>query len=124
MRIMVVDDSRSNREILRLVLEQAGHQVRTHESLAEADSAVGDGWAGLAIVDAHLGDGRGADWIAKVKAKGVTMPMLVASADAERETIEQALQAGAIKYVTKPVDFGVLFDTIQGLQDAPERSVS
>jgi len=120
MRIMVVDDSRSNREILRLVLEQAGHQVRTHESLAEADSVVGDGWAGLVIVDAHLGDGRGSEWIARAKAKGVTVPMLVASADAERETIEQAIAAGAIKYLTKPVDFGVLFDTIQGLQDTPE----
>jgi two-component system sensor histidine kinase RpfC len=116
-KVMVVDDSRSNREIFRLVLEQAGHSVRTHETLSEADQVIGEGWADLAIVDAHLGDGRGAEWIAKAKGRGVRIPMVVASADAERETIEQALAAGAIKYLTKPVDFAVLLDTIEGLKD-------
>jgi two-component system response regulator PilR (NtrC family) len=101
-RILVVDDERSMREFLEILLSKQGHDVSTAEHVAGARAAASEGGLDLVVTDLRLGDGSGLDVLREVKARSPGTEVVVVTAFATTENAVQAMKLGAYDYVLKP----------------------
>src|SRR5438128_1750388 len=101
-RVLVVDDERSMRELLAIMLKQAGHEVTVAEGGEQAVEAIKSEPFDLVITDLRM---RKVDGIAVLRATKEHSPstvVLVVTAFASTETAVEAMKLGAYDYVTKP----------------------
>ncbi len=106
MRALIVDDSRFVRSYLRGLLEGKG---------IECDEAA-DGQAGLdcltagtpfdlALVDWNMPVMNGLEMLTELRAEGFDhLKVMMVTTEAETDSIERALHAGANEYLMKPFD--------------------
>lgn len=101
--ILIVDDEKEIRELLRLYIEKDGYSVMQAENgleaLKQADSAKID----LAIIDIMMPELDGYQLIKALRERG-NLPIIVASAKTENHEKILGLDLGADDYVTKPFD--------------------
>jgi two-component system response regulator PilR (NtrC family) len=100
--ILVVDDERSMREFLEILLGKQGHQVATAPDAASALEQVGRGELDLVVTDLRLGRGSGLDVLAGVKESSPGTEVVMITAYATAENAVQAMKMGAYDYVLKP----------------------
>src|SRR5437870_5158335 len=101
-RVLVVDDERSMRELLAIMLRQAGHEVTVAEGGEQAVEVIKSESFDLVITDLRM---RKVDGIAVLRAAKEHSPstvVLVVTAFASTETAVEAMKLGAYDYVTKP----------------------
>lgn len=117
-RILYVDDSKDDCELLRIMLTENGYAVKTVPSSTEALQLIRNNLFDLCLSDLSLSEGTGIELLEKVRAINPFIPLIICSADVRESTQEEALQAGADAFFTKPVDFDLLMKTIaQFLKD-------
>jgi CheY-like chemotaxis protein len=118
-----VEDNETNVEVMRGVLAQRP-QVRLDVSLTGLDglAAIRARRPNLILLDMHLPDIDGIELLQQLKADPSTaaVPVVIVSADALVTQIEAALDAGAERYLTKPVSvtelLGVLDELLEGAE--------
>jgi DNA-binding response OmpR family regulator len=98
--IMVVEDERDIRDLLRRYLERAGHSVLTSGTGAEALRLLEDGSTDLVLLDLGLPDIDGYDVLRLASALGASVIALTARSSVEDRIL--GLEKGADDYVTKP----------------------
>src|SRR5216117_1188025 len=101
-RVLVVDDERSMRELLAIMLKQAGHDVTVADGGEAAIRALQSNAFDLVITDLRM---RQVDGLAVLRAGKEHSPptvVLVVTAFASTETAVEAMKLGAYDYVTKP----------------------
>jgi two-component system, NtrC family, response regulator AlgB len=101
-RVLVVDDERNIRSMLRLCLEQAGCEVREAGSAEAALAALAAAPVDLAFVDLRLGTGSGLDLLPQMLADNSDLDVVVITAYASIDTAMEAVRRGARDYVPKP----------------------
>jgi two-component system alkaline phosphatase synthesis response regulator PhoP len=99
--VLVVEDDRELRELLRRYLERAGHAVHTTGSGAEAIGLLDNGDVALVVLDLGLPDVDGLDVLAAAR-DGREVPVVVLTARSGVEDRIDGLRRGADDYVTKP----------------------
>jgi two-component system alkaline phosphatase synthesis response regulator PhoP len=99
--VLVVEDDRELREVVRRYLERAGHAVHTTGSGAEALGALARGGVDLVVLDLGLPDVDGLEVLAAARA-GRPVPVVVLTARSQVEDRIDGLRRGADDYVTKP----------------------
>ncbi len=103
--LLVVDDEPHIGLVLRPYLEQLGYRVSFARSLAEARAAVAAASPPLdgMLLDLHLPDGSGLDFLRDLRAQDGTarLPILVLTAEGEDRVLREARRLGAA-LVTKP----------------------
>lgn len=104
MRVLVVEDDKEIRQLVKASLEIEGYSVLTAVSLAEAQRILSNATPELIILDLGLPDGDGADFVAQVRQYHSLPIMIISARDQELEKIK-VLDAGADDYLTKP--FGI-----------------
>lgn len=97
--VLVVEDERDIRDILRRYLERAGFAVLTATSGAEALRLLPA--CELVLLDLGLPDIDGTDILREIHTLG-TLPVIVLTARSTTEDRIQGLELGADDYVTKP----------------------
>lgn len=111
-RIMVVEDDADQALWLRSVLEPAGYQVELFVELAAFRAACQDCEPPSAVIMDMVfpeGDDAGARSITELKATSLGQtPVIFLSVRSDIESRLAAYRAGAMSYLTKPVDSGVL----------------
>jgi CheY-like chemotaxis protein len=118
LRLLVVDDDRDSRELLRLVLTDRGAQVASAESSAEAIELIQRVRPDVLVSDIGMPVGDGYDLIRRVRMLGEDagrIPAIALTALAGLEDRTQALLAGYQRHLAKPVDPDELAVTIAGL---------
>ncbi|HET7518347.1 MAG TPA: response regulator, partial [Actinomycetes bacterium] len=100
--VLVVEDDREIRELLRRYLERAGLMVHTTASGAEAIRLLAAGGAQLVVLDLGLPDVDGLDVLRAARAEGAAVPVVVLTARDGVDDRIRGLQLGADDYVTKP----------------------
>jgi two-component system alkaline phosphatase synthesis response regulator PhoP len=100
--VLVVEDEREIRDLLRRYLERAGHAVLSTGSGAEAVRLVTDGSADLVVLDLGLPDVDGVEVLQVAREEGRRTPVVVLTARSHLEDRIQGLSLGADDYVTKP----------------------
>ena len=101
-RVLVVDDERSMRELLEIVLGKAGHQVELAEDAPSALTAFAAGRHDLVLTDLMLGRGSGLDVLQGVKKVRPGTEVIVLTAYSTTEGAIQAMRLGAYDYAAKP----------------------
>jgi len=111
-RLLVVEDDRDIRELLRTMLEAQGYRVVLAESAARALVEARSHKPDALLVDLGLPDRDGQDLIRDVRAFS-TVPIIVLSARAMESEKVLALDGGADDYVTKPFQSNELLARIR-----------
>src|ERR1700727_290359 len=99
--VLVVEDERKLRELVRSYLERAGFAVLSTESGAEAITLAATAAPDLVILDLGLPDVPGESVLRGVRALG-PVPVLMLTAMSSEEDRIRGLELGADDYVTKP----------------------
>lgn len=108
-RLLIVDDVRENREILRRRFERQGFSTTEAAGGIEALDLIERETFDLVLLDMMMPDVDGLQVLARIRAKysqGV-LPVIMVTAKSQSEDIVEALNCGANDYITKPVDFSV-----------------
>ncbi len=103
-RILVVDDERSLREFLTILLEDEGFTVDAAATVGEARAKLADGRFDLVICDLKLPDGNGMEVLSSARSTGITTPFVVITAHTTPQHALEALRAGAAEYLSKPFE--------------------
>jgi two-component system response regulator PilR (NtrC family) len=114
-RVLLIEDEAGLREVLALALEGAGFQVRAVGRLVEAQAALDLALPDAVVTDLRLKDGTGIDLLRTLKARAIAMPVVVMTAYATTEVTVEALNLGAVDFITKPFQHEELISTLQGL---------
>jgi DNA-binding response OmpR family regulator len=99
--VLVVEDERKLRDLIRSYLERAGFTVLTTGSGAEAITMALDAHPDLVILDLGLPDVPGETVAREIRAIQTT-PILMLTAKSTEEDRIRGLELGADDYVTKP----------------------
>ena len=108
--ILVVDDTRANRELLERRLSRHGYRVELAEDGEAALRLVGERTFDAILLDVMMPGINGLDVLRELRrAHAATdLPIIMATAKDASEDVVEAMQAGANDYVTKPLDFPVV----------------
>jgi len=99
--VLVVEDDRDIRDLLRRYLERAGHTVLTTASGGQALHLLETGTVDLVLLDLGLPDVDGLEVLDAARARR-SIPVVVLTARSSVEDRIQGLRQGADDYVTKP----------------------
>jgi DNA-binding response OmpR family regulator len=99
--VLLVEDERKLRELVRSYLERAGYTVLSTSSGAEAISLAASAQPDLVILDLGLPDVPGESVATELRATS-QVPILILTAKATQEDRIAGLELGADDYVTKP----------------------
>jgi two-component system, cell cycle sensor histidine kinase and response regulator CckA len=110
MKILLVEDHPGSRRNLQRLIAKRGHDVTAVGSAEEAEAALAVEPYPFLILDWMLPGKSGVDLCRELRAgpHGDEMFILLVTARADTEDLEQALEAGANDYLTKPLDLGLL----------------
>ncbi len=102
--LLVVDDERNMRESLKTVLESRGYQVDTVQSAEDGLKAVEVSDYFMVITDARLEGMSGYDFLRETHERWPDLPVLMITAYATPKLAVEAIQTGAIDYLSKPFE--------------------
>jgi len=107
-RVLVVDDERSMRELLAIVLRREGYDVVLAENGRAAITALEREPMDLLISDIKMPDMSGVDVLRAAKKIDPDILGIMITAFASTETAVEAMRLGACDYVSKPFDVDLL----------------
>ncbi|HEV3483776.1 MAG TPA: sigma-54 dependent transcriptional regulator, partial [Vicinamibacterales bacterium] len=100
-RVLVVDDERSMREVLSIVLKRDGHEVLAAEDGAAAVELMKKERVDILITDIRMPQMNGVDVLREAKRIDPEIISIVMTAFASTDTAVEALRLGAADYVHK-----------------------
>ncbi|HEX8962840.1 MAG TPA: response regulator [Rhodocyclaceae bacterium] len=115
-RILVVDDSPTNRELIRDLLEPFGYEVLLAQSVEEGRRLVHRQSFDLIVSDMHMPEENGIEMLREVKANRelAHIPFVFLTASYEDEPNQRlARQLGATRSLRRPIDPRVLLAEIE-----------
>ena len=108
--ILVVDDDRMMRRMVRRALESRGYAVEEAEDGAQALSAYERLQPDIVLLDILMPEMDGFATLARLQALpgGDRTPVLMITAFDDKASVDRAFEAGATDYITKPIHLEVL----------------
>lgn len=116
-KILIVDDSSLARRTLRQLLEDMGHTVEEATDGPQALERYFINRHDLVVLDMVMNGMYGLEVLAKMRELNPEVRVIVASADIQKSTHEQARTAGAAAFMNKPLnrqEFTRVVNTILG----------
>jgi two-component system, OmpR family, response regulator MprA len=115
MRLLVVDDDRALRDVLRRALSLGGYDVRVADTGASALAEIAGSVPDAVVLDVGLPDLSGLEVCRLLRREGNRVPVLMLTArDAIADRID-GLDAGADDYLVKPFDIDELKARLRAL---------
>ena len=115
MKILVTDDEREIRNILRLLLEQAGYEVlEASDGEAAVEAMRSDGGIDLCIMDIMMPKMSGVEATRSIRAFS-TVPILFLTAKSLDSDKEEAYSGGGDDYLVKPFSSRELLMKVEAL---------
>ncbi|MGH8614579.1 MAG: response regulator, partial [Gammaproteobacteria bacterium] len=114
-RVLVVDDGEENRELVRIVLEQAGLEVDTAENGRVAIAKAAETAFDAILMDMQMPIMDGYTATRLLRQRGLKIPIIGLTAHAMKDAEREVMAAGCSAMVTKPIVIDVLMQTIAEL---------
>jgi two-component system, cell cycle response regulator DivK len=104
-KVLIVEDNDHLRNILALILQCVGYEILQAENGAEAIEQAVSGQPHLILLDLDLPDITGVVAARKLKQhpQAAHIPIIACSAYSSGQEKEQALRAGVVDYLQKPM---------------------
>ncbi|WP_038056831.1 response regulator transcription factor [Thermus amyloliquefaciens] len=113
-RILLVEDEPLVAHLVRRILERAGHQVDWAASGQAALERLSEPYD-LLVCDLVMPGVSGLEVIQKVRALGLSSPILALSASVSERSRQEALEAGAQAFLGKPFESQALLAQVEAL---------
>lgn len=112
--VLVVDDDEVMRVVIEGALQDSGYELVFAPDGATALGMVRRLRPDLILMDVHLPDSDGVQLTQALKARPelATIPVLMLTGDARRETLDKSLSAGAVGFIVKPFTREALIDKL------------
>lgn len=111
--VHVIDDDEAMRDSLSYLLESADIPVRTYESAIEFLRGIAGVRAGCIVTDVRMPEMSGLDLVRRLREQGVDLPVIVMTGHADVPLAVEAMKAGALEFLEKPFEEGVLLRAIR-----------
>jgi two-component system chemotaxis response regulator CheY len=103
MRVLLVDDSKTMRNIQKGILAQLGYtDLQEACDGLDALSKVGAFDPQLLLVDWNMPNMDGLTFVKEYRARGKKAPIIMVTTEAEKARVVEAIKAGVNNYVVKP----------------------
>lgn len=114
LHVLVVEDNPVNQEVVREILQRAGHKVTVAGDGEEALDELAEQEFDLVLLDMSMPEISGLDVLKRFRfmETDASTPVIMLSADALPETIRTCMEAGANHYLTKPIDAESLLEAV------------
>ena len=103
-KLLIVDDERNMRESLKVVLESHGYKADMVESAEDGLEAIGSNSYFMVITDARLEGLSGYEFLQESHERWPDIPLLMITAYATPKLAVEAIQSGAVDYLSKPFE--------------------
>lgn len=113
-KILVVDDSLDNQELIKKILKLAGASVETASNGKEAIEKAIKGDFSLILMDLQMPEMDGYEATQVLRTRGFKKPIIALTAHAMKEERQRTLQGGFNDHITKPIDHNSLVRTLAG----------
>ncbi len=108
-RVLVADDSKTMRTIIRRSLEALGYaDVAEAGDGAEALSLFQQQEFSLVLTDWNMPNKNGLDLVRDIRSQNAQVPIIMVTTEAEKRQVMAAIQAGVSDYLVKPFTADVL----------------
>lgn len=127
--ILVVDDERSMRDFLKILLVKEGYQVETASGGTQALEKIEQHPFNLIISDIRMDGMGGLELLNTIKEKHPSLPVVMITAFASPDDAVFAMKNGAFDYVSKPFNVEEIKSVTssavaKGMQSAEDKSIS
>lgn len=113
MKILLVDDSRTIRNIQKNVLSQLGHtDILEAADGVEALKVMKETMPELVLIDWNMPNMDGITLVRKIRETDKALPLMMVTTEAEKSRVIEAIQAGVNNYVVKPFTAETLSEKI------------
>ena len=113
MKILLVDDSRTIRNIQKNVLAQLGHtEIAEAGDGAEALAMIANDRPDLVFVDWNMPNIDGLELVREIRETDELLPMIMVTTEAEKSRVIKAIRAGVSSYIVKPFTADTLSEKI------------
>lgn len=124
-RVLLVEDEPGFRDVLQIGLGPAGFETEPASGLGEATRILSEHSFDAIVSDLRLKDGSGIDLLTWLQERGLEIPVVIMTAYATTETTVQALNLGAVDFLTKTKsDLQELIKVLKGLFAESQPSAS
>jgi two-component system chemotaxis response regulator CheY len=123
MRVLILDDSRAMRMILRRIMHSAGFEVaEAADGRQGLDALAGGPLPDVALVDWNMPGIDGLGFVNAVRDNPDYRPMtlMMVTTESEHDQVVRALAAGAHEYIIKPFTADAIVDKLELLGLLPE----
>lgn len=111
--VLVVEDEPNTRKAMKALLDSEGYVVTTAsgglEALEQFDSVNPD----VVVTDLRMPGMDGLELLRRIRSTHSDLPVIVVTAFGAIETAKDAIRAGAVDYLQKPVDIDKLVIAIE-----------
>lgn len=106
--VLVVDDERDVRDLLRKFLSRRGYIVDTAENGEQALEAVQENKPDIVLLDIRLPKMDGLSVLRKLREESGDLAIITMSGVADEDTARKSLELGAADFITKPFNLPYL----------------
>ena len=103
-KILVVEDDRNVAKLMRVILNNAGYDVKISSNGAEALKVLDNAYIDLILLDVMMPEMNGYELTEIIRTNNINVPILMVTAKNLAEDKYQGFISGADDYLTKPVD--------------------
>ena len=114
-RILCTEDDVDTREMLLVMLENSGYEVVCANNAEQAYSLISTEQFDLLLLDNWMPGGSGVELVRAVRSTDQSTPILFYSGAAAAADKQEALDAGAQGYLTKPIGIEDLVSEVERL---------
>ena len=115
--IIIVDDDKNIRFILKTLFAKSNYQVETTGNLAGLHRLINNFSPDLIITDVKLPDGNFFNEIPDIKKQYPNLPIIVISAFSTLSTAVKAVRHGAFEFISKPFDINKVLQVTENAFD-------
>ncbi len=115
--IFVIDDDSHIREGIRAVLEEEGRTVEDFATCEEFLEAYQPGGEACLVIDAYLPGMSGLDLLKRLRDRGDRLPAIMITGNSDVPMAVQAMKAGAMDFIEKPIGRDELVASIEHAVD-------
>ena len=111
--VVVVDDEEPVRKAVERLLRAAGLAVKSYasaEDFLESGQVKG---TGCLVADIRMPGMSGLDLLAELNRQRLPIPTILITAHGDEDLRMQAMRAGAVKFLPKPVDGATMLASVQ-----------
>jgi FixJ family two-component response regulator len=115
--VFIVDDDEAVRDSLALLLSLNGFATRVFDSAENFLAACQPEWAGCLVLDIRMQGMDGLELQRTLNARNVRLPIIVITAHGDVAMAREALKAGAVDFLEKPIDDQLLIANVSTALD-------